>query len=387
MYARFPRRQNTGTVEHLTVAFYPYRRAAMTRLRALRAGRSKGIVGTGTIESMPYVATGSLAVPLIYDGPTQPELPERLKGMLADASAGDEIFVTYVPCITGHKNRGTWEENVHTSRDGMIDPVLFAMAVYAVGDVPRLYQRADPLSPIAVVGTGGTAIVAPMRKPEGMPQPETPMRAPMSAPEPRRAARTPRAPRAPRAAPIDPSRVMDGHERVDPYLRFQPYKSKVQPALRRFLDGTNKDLKGWGEYDGKAYATNGHMAIPGYTGPKEDRGGVEYAPNKQKHWNGRIESMPEVLRNAEPNKDSRELTVESIPDPEMWDDKERTLLARSVRIAEWGARIAINPRLLGLAILAVGPKVRLFQPRGDSYAPVAVEGEKGLAVVMPLRLD
>lgn len=658
---RLLQRRNSGHIENLTLAMFPYRRAAMTRLRALRSGRSKAIAGVGDVAGHPYVAIGTLAVPLAYAGPEQPDISSKLASMLATVSS-EEIFVTYVPCITGHKNRGTWEENVHTSRDGMIDPVLFAMAVYAVGDMPRLYQGPTRLDPIAVIGTLGTAIVAAMRKPEDMPPvppkekpasrtraraprvaasapveapraaaprvesarastepgieiegavdlysvypaavmldelaqsyrdgmaPELTQAAPVStkkldAPGPSknralyldsiehllregpvydnkssgkdvdyigtgvllipgfnpavpldwtskigpagqtpwsgydlsprirnaldygyltdmreltvreipapagwskktakdkermvfisalgskygfdardlgiavravgpnirlfqirsradsplfvrgdrgvaivvpqtpedakkalirrldkeaaaRASATPEAPRPTRtpqarrparasraAEQADPDSVWSGHDRVDPYLRIQRYVPSIRPTLNRYISGKDKNLKGWGEYDGSTYISDGHIAIPGYQGPKTEEGGREFSPNKQKHWSGHIDSMAEVMKSVASPQDSRELTVEKIPLPTLWDNKEYPAPARTVLIYEWGQKAALDPKLFGLAVLAVGPNVRLFQSRSSELNAVAVKGDNGVAALMPQYLS
>ncbi len=643
---------------------FPYRRAAMTRLRALRAGRSKAIVGVGDVKGHPYVAIGTLAVPLTYVGPEKPDVSDKLASLLSNV-ASEEIFVTYIPCITGHKNRGTWEENVHTSREGMIDPVLLAMAVYAVGDMPRLYQGPSHLDSIAVIGTLGTAVLAAMRKPEDMPAPpppkekpasrakreraaeapraeaprpapraEAPRPAPVStepgieiegkvdlysvypasemldrlaasyrggtapeltnwdnratkkedapgpktnlalyfdsydhlrreglmrdgkphgkgvhyvgtrsllipgfyppddfrwdstvgpagqhpwtgydsgptirnafdygylkdmreltvreipapagwgkktaktkermiffpvlgnkygfsarnlgiavravgpnvrlfqihnrahtplfvhgdngtalvmpqtpdeekaalikrleveaaakasspaaesAPRPAAQPRTPRAPRPSRAsaAQVDPDKVWDGHDRVDPYLRLQRYAVNIQPTLNRYLGGKDKNLVGWGEYEGYYYISDGHAAFPGYRGSLPEEGGREEAPNKQKQWKGHIHSMAEVVGRAASPEDARELTVTQIPLPTLWDNKQYSEQARAVLISEWSEKVGIDPKLFGMAVLAVGPNVRLFQSRSSEFGPVAVKGDKGIAVVMPRHI-
>lgn len=390
----FPRRRNPEAIENLPAALYPYRRAAIARLRAMKTGRNKQLVGIGEMDGQPYVAIGTLAVPMVYEGAVSPpDVTAKFKNWRASVDAMQPVDVTYIPCITGHKNKGTWAENVHTAKGGMIDPVLLAMAVYAVGGTPRVYQGESNLDSIAVVSENAVAFLAPMRPPEGAPKPEpvtSYASAPVSAPTP--APRTPRTPRAPRksaatVASVDPDNVWDGHDRVDPYLRFQRYSANLQPTLTRYLNGKDKNLTGWGEYDGYYYITDGYIALPGYKGSLPEDGGKAEAPNKQKNWGGHIHAMAEVVGRAASPEDARELTVTQIPLPALWNNKEYDALARHVLISEWNPNVGLDPKLFGMAVLAVGPNVRLFQSFSSVMNAVAVKGDKGVAVVMPTRID
>lgn len=158
-----------------------------------------------------------------------------------------------------------------------------------------------------------------------------------------------------------------------------PWKTWAKTQLARIRKGADRELMGWGECNGVEYATNGHWMLPGYRGPKEV---YEFRVLTPRAYSFRGDMTSQMLDIMEDARGLREIFVSFVPEYKSdarlafpWDEAIHTTA---------GEEMQINPRYLAMAVYAVGPNARLFQAKRH-MSPIFVRGDKGEAVVMPMR--
>jgi hypothetical protein len=147
---------------------------------------------------------------------------------------------------------------------------------------------------------------------------------------------------------------------------FKPTAMRKLSAIRQ---GKAKGLKGYGDYQGVRYVSDGYWALPGYIGPTNmenyrltsgDRTSYFGELPIDKVWPG-SRGMKEIFVTFVPGRESKEAQTTA------------------------SHKMAVNVDYFALAVFAVGPQVRLFQQNNDPLAPIIVQGSKGEALIMPMR--
>jgi hypothetical protein len=132
-------------------------------------------------------------------------------------------------------------------------------------------------------------------------------------------------------------------------------------------------MRGWGKYNGAMYMSDGHIAIPGYIGPTDE----EYF---NKTFRTYVRNVP--VDQVFPDRSSlEEIYVTHVPTKE----EAKTPGEDDYHLIRTTRAHAVNPKLMGIVANAVGPNLSIFQGP-DPLSPIVVRGDKGEALIMPMRL-